>query len=267
MVSASHCGGRISRGSRGLFFEDAEGNLWAGVNRGGLVRLRKKAVSKFSAAPKARNRSACIPSAKMRMALMAGHRWQWLGRWQNEKYSRTPTSAAMSQRLPRQEWRTLAEHGDEDLYVLLRGRVERWCSVYPRRQINPASRDGRTVWAGTKIGLFACGNMASRNFSPLAGFPLHQRRARTLQESADGVLWAGGGDGVLYRVSTNGVESINPNAGGARYPIWSLLADTDGTIWAGTFRGGLLRYRNGKFDRFHLEWIAGQRHCPASVGR
>jgi signal transduction histidine kinase len=33
-------------------------------------------------------------------------------------------------------------------------------------------------------------------------------------------------------------------------PIWSLLADKDGAVWAGTFRSGLLRFKNGKFARF-----------------
>ena len=28
-----------------------------------------------------------------------------------------------------------------------------------------------------------------------------------------------------------------------------MLAETNGTLWAGTFRGGLLRYKNGKFSR------------------
>lgn len=29
-----------------------------------------------------------------------------------------------------------------------------------------------------------------------------------------------------------------------------MLADRDGTLWAGTFRGGLLRFKDGKFTRF-----------------
>src|SRR5262249_48725629 len=41
---------------------------------------------------------------------------------------------------------------------------------------------------------------------------------------------------------------VPPDARPAQ-PVWSLLADADGTIWAGTFRGGLLRYAEGKFTR------------------
>ena len=33
-------------------------------------------------------------------------------------------------------------------------------------------------------------------------------------------------------------------------PIWSLYADDDGAVWVGTFRGGLLRFRDGHFERF-----------------
>src|SRR6185312_5635865 len=35
--------------------------------------------------------------------------------------------------------------------------------------------------------------------------------------------------------------------------IWSLLAEPNGTVWAGTFRGGLLRFRNGKFTRVSIK--------------
>ena len=36
-------------------------------------------------------------------------------------------------------------------------------------------------------------------------------------------------------------------------PIWSLLPEADGTLWVGTFRGGLLRFKDGKFTRYTTE--------------
>jgi len=77
---------------------------------------------------------------------------------------------------------------------------------------------------------------------------------RALAEDRQGRIWAGGGNGTLYCVEPTAAgpqvtwfRSEGPMAG---QPIWSLLADADGTIWVGTFRGGLLRFRNGQFTRF-----------------
>jgi signal transduction histidine kinase len=57
----------------------------------------------------------------------------------------------------------------------------------------------------------------------------------------------------LYHCETNRVQAFQPaDAMGAR-PILSLLVDPNGTVWAGTFRGGLLRFQNGHFTRFSTE--------------
>jgi signal transduction histidine kinase len=49
----------------------------------------------------------------------------------------------------------------------------------------------------------------------------------------------------------NGVVFRAPDAFG-KQPIWALYPDQE-TIWAGTFRGGLLRFRNGTFFRYATE--------------
>jgi signal transduction histidine kinase len=43
------------------------------------------------------------------------------------------------------------------------------------------------------------------------------------------------------------------NDGLENQAIWSLLPDTDGTLWVGTFRGGLLRFKDGKFTRYTMQ--------------
>ena len=54
----------------------------------------------------------------------------------------------------------------------------------------------------------------------------------------------------MYRIATNRFEEFQTDDNLPAQPIWSLLADDDGTVWVGTFRGGLLRFRDGHFDRF-----------------
>ncbi|MEY4387006.1 MAG: hypothetical protein RLY20_2289 [Verrucomicrobiota bacterium] len=233
-------------------FEDSEGNLWAGVNRGGLVRLRKKRFQVLSGTESGQlvgMYSVCEDASGV---LWLGTDGNGLGRWQNEKYSLSPNVRGyVFSTYPSKNGDLWVSTGEEDLFVLTRGRLERCTPWVHGVKSLLASRDEQTVWAGTKIGLFVCTNAATRAFAPLDGFP-RTNDVRALVESKDGVLWAGGGDGVLYRVDKNGVESINPNLGEPRYPIWSLLAEADGTVWVGTFRGGLLRYRDGKFDRLSI---------------
>ena len=82
-------------------------------------------------------------------------------------------------------------------------------------------------------------------------------------QSSDGGVWMGVDRGGLARLRdryfhvlgvaeglTARTASLRPEDALAEQPLYSLLADRDGTVWAGTFRGGLLRYTNGQFFRF-----------------
>ncbi len=78
-----------------------------------------------------------------------------------------------------------------------------------------------------------------------------RRDVRAIAEDKSGAIWAGAGDGGLYHIGTNGaVTSYHPTDTSGSQEIWSLLAEADGTVWVGTFRGGLLRFQNGQFTRF-----------------
>jgi ligand-binding sensor domain-containing protein len=102
-----------------------------------------------------------------------------------------------------------------------------------------AAKDGK-LWLGTKSGLATLADGQLRRYLPEDGVLRFDIRA--LAETANGVIWAGAGDGTLYRLDTNRVDSFRPTDQLAGQPIWSLLVDDAGTVWAGTFRGGLLRF-------------------------
>lgn len=237
------------------FCEDSEGNFWAGVNRGGLVRMRKKrfqVLSVYEGSQPAAMLSVCQDQAG---ALWFGSMGDGLVRWQDEQLAEFSLPGGSSKGLvfsayPGGDGTSLwLSAGDEDLYVRTEGQVDRCVPFVHGVKSLLASRDGRAVWAGTKTGLFVCTNLSARNFSPYPGVP-RTVTVRSLAEGAGGVLWAGTEEGDLYRITAQGVEVNRPDTVGARHPIWSLLADDDGTVWAGTFRGGLLRFRAGRFNRF-----------------
>ena len=56
----------------------------------------------------------------------------------------------------------------------------------------------------------------------------------------------------MFRITGDTIEAFRPSDSITSQAVWSLLAEPDGTVWAGTFRGGLLRLSNGKFTRFSL---------------
>src|SRR5262249_6865032 len=139
-----------------------------------------------------------------------------------------------------------ASAGEEDLYLNRSGVFRESVPAVHGVKAVLEARDGK-VWLGTKSGLGELVNGQFRRYLPEDGVQRHDIRA--LAETASGVVWAGAGDGTLYRIETNRVESFRPTDQLAGQPIWSVLVDNAGTVWAGTFRGGLLRLRDGKFTR------------------
>jgi len=92
---------------------------------------------------------------------------------------------------------------------------------------------------------------------------LPQDSVRAITQTADGYLWFAttGGvarfDGVNFTVF-NGSNTPLMN----QTVVASLLAAPDGSLWIGTVSNGLLRYRNGGFEK-----IAGNLGLPSATIR
>ena len=239
------------------FFEDSEGNFWVGTTRGGLVRLREKRFQVVSVADGGKPAAIATVCEDSTGGIWLGTMGGGIARWQDgwlSDFADAPGGGGRGlvfSAYPGAAGQLWLSAGDEDLYVMVNRRLEQCVPLVHGVKAILAGRDGRTVWAGTKSGLFVCSNSASRVFARHPGIP-SSVDVRALAEGAEGVLWAGGGDGTLYRISASGVEPLQPSTNAMRYPIWSLHLDDDGTVWAGTFRGGLLRYHDGKFTRFSV---------------
>jgi signal transduction histidine kinase/ligand-binding sensor domain-containing protein len=235
--------------------EDVEGNLWAGVNRVGLVRLRQQrfqVISVEEGAQPAVMQTVCQDASG---ALWLGTAGSGLSRWREGRIADYAmpggsTRGFVFSAYPGNGGELWLSAGEEDLFVLRpNGQLERCIPHIHGVKSLLVQPDSTTVWAGTKIGLFVCSNSVSRVFTPYPGFPRNVD-VRSLAWGPGGVLWVGGGDGNLYRITSSGFELVGPAPVQPAYPIWSLWVDADGTVWAGTFRGGLLRYREGKFVRY-----------------
>jgi ligand-binding sensor domain-containing protein/signal transduction histidine kinase len=105
-------------------------------------------------------------------------------------------------------------------------------------------RDG-TLWIGTPVGLFRRAGERFTWESAVGHSPV-----RSLCEDREGALWIGGESGLMrlrggvYERMT--ISEVKP------FPaISALCQDADGkTIWAGTTKAGLLRWRDGRFTRY-----------------
>jgi signal transduction histidine kinase/ligand-binding sensor domain-containing protein len=235
-------------------FEDHEGNWWAGMDVGGLVRIRERRFqivdtgAQLSAKPA---RSVC---EETNGTLWIGTLGDGLARWQDGSVTNLAMPGGTGKGFvfcvcPDAEGRLWASAGDEDLYLRENGVFNRVKPIVHGVKVIFADKNNR-IWVGTKAGLYFSDPESDEDFRFYEG--IGRRDVRALSEDGQGNLWAGSEDGNLFRIADNKVDTFHPADAKASQAIWSLLAEADGTVWAGTFRGGLLRFRDGKFTRFSI---------------
>jgi len=233
------------------FLEDREGNIWAGVDRGGLVRVREKRFSVLLPGESAGAQAAVTVTEDADGDIWIGTFGGGLHRWHHNEWQ-TFTLPGGTRRgfvfsvASDESGRLWTSAGDEDLYS---GAAGKFTAVVPAvHGVKSLLRgsDGR-LWVGTKSGLGVVTGGQFRQFNQEDG--IARTDVRALAEDKEGAIWVGMGDGTLHRIASNAVIAFRPQDAWASQPIWSVLADADGTIWVGTFRGGLLRFRGGRFVR------------------
>jgi len=237
----------------GAWFQGSDGGVWAGIDHGGLARLRDRRFHAVGLAEGLPARTALSVCADTNDTVWIGTAGGGLCRWDDGKITRFPVGASASANFvfsifPRADggmWMSASE--GEILYQFRDEQVQRatW-EVHGIKSILN-DREGR-VWMGTKSGLAVWSGNDRRFLTTNDNMILPAVRA--LAQAPDGSVWAGADDGALYRCETNRLEAFRPQDALAGQPIYSLMADENGAIWAGTFRGGLLRFSSGKFTRF-----------------
>jgi signal transduction histidine kinase/ligand-binding sensor domain-containing protein len=234
------------------FCADREGDWWAGLESGGLVRVRERLFHTATAGPR-----ELVPVARSVAADRDGSVWlgtlgsglfHWQdGAWQPDAAFRRAGLSSVFCVGPDQDHRLWLSADNENLYVEEGGQVELVDPLVHGVKSLLVDRSGR-VWIGTTAGLFVTDTGRTEDIHQVDDEP--GRYVRALAEDADGGLWGGTGSGDLFHLVHGNCQTFHPPDLSRSDAIWSLQVERDGTVWAGTFRGGLLRFRNGRFTRF-----------------
>jgi signal transduction histidine kinase/ligand-binding sensor domain-containing protein len=236
----------------GAWFQSSDGGIWAGVDHGGLKHLhdwRFHVVGVDEGLPVRTALSVCEDHQGVVWIGTAG---DGLCRWTNGVITRYTVGASASANYvfsisPRADggaWLSAAE--GEDLFQFYDGQIRRVSWDVHGIKSMLTDHQGR-VWMGTKYGIAFSDGSVRRILGTNENATLPAVRA--LAETPDGNVWAGADDGTIYRCEPERLTAFRPKDALSEQPIYSMLADTSGTIWAGTFDGGLLRFKNGKFSR------------------
>jgi signal transduction histidine kinase/ligand-binding sensor domain-containing protein len=237
------------------FHEDREGNIWAGVDRGGLVRIREKRFSVLAPGESFAARTTMSVAEDAEGAIWIGTFGGGLHRWLNNEWQAFSLHGGTRRGFvfsvyPDHGGKLWTSAGEEDLHSVTDGRFTPFTPEVHGVKVLLRARDGR-LWIGRKSGLGVVTGNQFRQFVSDDG--VARTEVRALAEAADGAIWVGAGDGTLMRVATNGVKTFRAPDALSGQPIWSLLTDAEGVVWVGTFRGGLLRFQDGKFTRYTIK--------------
>ncbi len=240
--------------------EDAEGNLWAGTARDGLVGLLPCRIRTLTT-------EDGLPDAKTRALLEAADGTFWVGaeagvagfpfvptsgptvRASGESTSpgsHAPQILNRTAGLASDRIRALAEDARGRLWVGTGDGVSMWDGGHLtpveftgapyRRKIRAlhAGRDG-SVWVGTAQGLYRFRQGETNAWLPADGLP-HENVCATL-EDRQGRVWIGMDGGGLARVIERGFERFDEARGLSSLRVWALHEDHEGALWIGTDRG------------------------------
>jgi signal transduction histidine kinase/ligand-binding sensor domain-containing protein len=233
------------------FLEDREGNVWVGVDRGGLARLRVRRFQVLGSTEGLSAKGAVSICEDGRGVVWIGTLGGGLDRWWKGALANVPFPSATAGGFvfsvyPDRTGRLWMSGDREDLFLFDKNAIRRaGVSVHGIKAIL-VDRVGR-VWLGRKDGLSVLEEGRLKSFGPEDGF--ERTDVRALAEDRDGNVWIGSGDGAVYRFQ-DGTLAVFRTADSAQQAVWSLLPDDDGSVWAGTFRGGLLRLKDGRFTRY-----------------
>jgi signal transduction histidine kinase/ligand-binding sensor domain-containing protein len=192
-------------------YEDREANLWMGTDGGGLVRLKKRAVTTYTT-------DDGLPSDVVWAVTDDGAGGTWIS-----------TSSGLAHR----------HEGKFLVYTAHDGLPSSYATALLR------DRTG-SLWIGSSLGLAQFKNERFVNYTPADG--LSTPSVMSLAEDRDGNMWIGTLDG-LNRLRDGRFTVYKRTDGLVHNDVRSIVTARDGALWLGTV-GGLSHFKNGSFKNY-----------------
>ena len=258
-------------------FKDREGTIWVSTEKG-LNHLRKQFIGSISTAEGFTNREV-YPLMQARNGDIYIGTTQGLSVYQNGKISNFDFRNQLGNKIS-----VTALFEDEknriwlgaigDLHILENGKLRSIPEFY-QTTVWAIKNDSRgNIWVASGRGLFKFrDDKLVAQYTTAEGFPSDD--IKVIHEDRSGAIWFGTYDGLVVlegEKRRRGDEekkielqnssspllpfslSVYTTADGlASNRVRSIYEDERGTLWIGTYDGGLSRFRDGKFTNYTIE--------------
>lgn len=234
------------------FCEDRGGNLWMGLNRGGLYRLREPRLTLYRPGPDLPPGAALSVAADSSGTMHAGMMGAGILSFDGTRFQprlvgdpRTPQFLTTCL-LPRSEGGLWVGSQFGGLRRWEQGSLSEPVGRVVGTRVLFTDRLGR-LWRGSMNSGLDCHDPATglRTFT-VASHGLSSDSITALAEGRDGATWVGTEHG-LNLLSATGVAHFGLADGLGHEWIRSLCTDARGTLWVGTAGGGLSVWKDGRF--------------------
>lgn len=264
----------LPSGMMECWFQDHEGNVWAGLTGSGLVRLRPAAFHTVRAGGESLTRAVTSVCQDAAGAMWFGTGDGGCFRWSdgNLAVCQLPTNTAPGQDItvcPDNRGGVWVGSVGDGLWLVESNTFRRPFPPADIRGVVRALFTDRSgaLWIGNPQGLFCWAEGKLRKLTPTDGFAAAY--IVSIAEDDRGALWFGtaGGDLRRYQDGTfatfrqtdiasqppgpdSTADPPPPRPLSGRERFWALHPDRDGVLWVGTLGGGLLRFCEGVFTRY-----------------
>lgn len=253
------------------WFQDREGNVWAGLSGGGLVRLRKRTFHLVWPTEMHRDRAARSVCEGTDGTMWFGTSGDTFLQWRDGAFRAFTPPPDTSGRdgvvcMDRagQLWAGTVQNG---VWVLKDDHFERpfaASAVGTVARALYADHAGR-VWLGSEFGLYCWQTNVLKHFSTNEGFSAGY--VLSIAEGAPGELWLGTARAELRHFQHGRFTCYHfPAAKAQDIRFWALWPETNGVVWIGTLGAGLLRFQDGRFTQYTGEAGLPNEHVSQILG-